>query len=228
MAIPTKDSLLVAWGSNFDVKVTASPVTYNLDAAQAAAFTAAYTPFVAAYDAVAAAREAGTRSRVLTATKDTAKAALLRLGRELYGLVQDSNSVSAADKEDVGVVVRDTTPSPIPPPALAPGIQILATTGNTVQLRLFDTGDSGRRGKPAGVDGAGVFSFVGAAAPTEESAWNFEGNTGRTRVDVTFPAGTAAGARVWFTAFWFNQRKERGPAANPVGTNIPGGAAMAA
>lgn len=228
MAIPTKDSLLVAWGSNFGTKVTASPLTYNLTAAQATAFNGAYTPFVTAYDELAAAREAGTRSMVLTATKDAAKTELLRIGRELYALVQDSLSVSAADKQDVGVVVRDLNPTPTPPPAQAPGIEIRATVGNTVKIRLFDVADSARRGKPLGVIGASVFSFVGASAPTEESAWTFEGNTGLTRLDITFPPETAPGARVWFTAYWFNQRKQRGPAANPAGTNIPGGAAMAA
>ena len=79
-----------------------------------------------------------------------------------------------------------------------------------------------------GVDGASVFSFVGAAAPTDESAWKFEGNTTRTVVNVLFPNTVAAGAKVWFTAFWFNPRAQRGPASAPVGTNIPGGGAMAA
>jgi hypothetical protein len=28
---------------------------------------------------------------------------------------------------------------------------------------------------------------------------------------------------VWLTAFWFNGRKQSGPACAPVGTNLPGG-----
>jgi len=228
MSVPTKDSLLVPWGSNFDTKVTASPTTYSLVAGQATAFHAAYTPYVTAYNAVATAREAGTRSKVLTATKDAAKATLLRLARELYAIVQDSNSVSAANKEDVGVKVRKTTQTPVPPPAEAPGIAVLATVGNTVKLRLFDVTDPVRRRRPPGTDGAAIFSFVGVTAPTEESGWNFEGNTGVTDISINFPPATPAGAKVWFSAFWFNQRKQRGPAAAPVGTNMPGGAAMAA
>jgi hypothetical protein len=228
MAIPKKDSLLVPWGSNFDVKVTASPVTYALTAAQALSFHTAYQSYVAAYNDVATARSAGTRSRVLTQIKETAKAGLLRVGRELYAIVQESNSVPPADKEDVGVLVRKTTTSPVPAPSAAPGISILATVGNTIKLRLFDSVDTARRGKPLGVDGAAVFSYVGATAPTEESAWTFEGNTARPRIDIVFPAETPAGSKVWFTAFWFNQRKQRGPAASPIGSNLPGGAAMAA
>lgn len=228
MAVPTRDSLLIPWGSNFDVKVTLSPPTYSLVAAQATAFHAAYTPYVTAYNAMMSARAAGTQSKVLTSTTASAKLTLLKIARELYAIVQSSNAVSPANKEDVGVVVRKVHPTPIPVPGEAPGIAVIATVGNTVKIRLFDVTDPTRRRRPPGTDGASVFSFVGAAAPTEESGWNFEGNSGVSDVSITFPSGTPAGAKVWFTAAWFNGRKQRGPAASPVGTNMPGGAAMAA
>jgi hypothetical protein len=118
--------------------------------------------------------------------------------------------------------------TPVPAPGNPPGIDIVSSVGNTVKIRLHDSTSSTRRGKPAGVSGASVFSFVGAVAPTDQAGWNFEGNTSKTVVDVAFPSTTASGAKVWFTAFWFNARKQSGPAAAAVGTNIPGGAAMAA
>ena len=118
--------------------------------------------------------------------------------------------------------------TPVPPPATAPVIDILSAVGNTVKIRLHAAGDSSRRGKPAGCDGAAVYSFVGAVPPTDEAAWRFEGITSRTRVDVSFPSTVAPGSQVWFTAFWFNERKQNGPAATKVTTNLPGGGAMAA
>ncbi len=51
MAVPTKDSLLLNWATNFNTRGTASPVTFGLVAAQMTAFTAVYTPFVTAYNA---------------------------------------------------------------------------------------------------------------------------------------------------------------------------------
>ena len=57
---------------------------------------------------------------------------------------------------------------------------------------------------------------MGATPPAELSAWKFEGNTGRTTIDVLFPTSVASGATVWFTAFWFNPRKQQGPACDPV------------
>jgi hypothetical protein len=47
-------------------------------------------------------------------------------------------------------------------------------------------------------------------------------------VDVLFPATVASGATVWLSAFWFNPRKQPGPACDPVSANLPGGGAMAA
>ncbi len=83
-------------------------------------------------------------------------------------------------------------------------------------------------GKPAGVSGASIFSYVEATAPSDISAWKFEGNTGKTAV-VVFPNTTAAGATVWLTAFWFNPRKQSGPACTPVSTNVQrGSVSMAA
>jgi hypothetical protein len=131
-------------------------------------------------------------------------------------------------RSDLGLTVKDVEPTPIPPPAFAPSIIIESTTGNVVRIRMMDPANPTRRGKPDGVDGIAVFSFVGAAAPAEEGDWKFEGNTTRTTSDVMFPAATPAGSKVWFTAFYFNARKQSGPAATPAGTNIPGGSAMAA
>ena len=227
MAIPTNDNLLIAWGSNFDQKVTASPVTYNLTAAQATAFHGAYMPFVAAASAEAVAKASGTRSTVLSTTTRTCKTNLLLLGRELYAIVQSARNVSPSDKQDVGVKVRKP-PSPIPPPADAPGIAVVATVGNTVKVRLFDLTASARRGKPGGCAGAQIFTFAGPSPATDEAAWTFQGTTGKTRLDITFPSDIAPGARVWITARWFNNRQQTGPAATPVGTNIAGGSAMAA
>jgi hypothetical protein len=221
--LPSRDSLLLAWSANFSTRITADAVALGLTAAQATAYATLQSNFEAAMAAI----DPGVRSKSLVATKNAARLALKTSARLLAKIIQGQASVTDAQKIELGLNVR-SAPTPIPPPADAPGITILSTVGNTVKLRLFDAIDSANRGRPAGTDGASVFSFVGAAAPTEESEWNFEGVTSRTKIDITFPEATAPGAKVWFTAFWFNERKQSGPAATPVGVNIPGGAAMAA
>jgi hypothetical protein len=160
--------------------------------------------------------------------KDEARVDLVAYCREVARAVQGTMTVTNQQRYDLGLTVREAEPSPIPPPASKPGLDIIATTGNTVKIRLHDSTSSSRRGKPAGVAGAAVFAFVGPAAPTDPALWRFQGNTTRTTFDVTFPPETAPGARVWLCAFWFNPRAQSGPACDPVGTNIPGGASMAA
>lgn len=223
VTFPASDTGLLAWSLNFSTRITAAPVPLGLTAAQATAYGTLHTNFSNAMAAI----DPGERSKSLVSAKNAARSALKTSARQLASIIQGQPAVTDAQKIDLGLTVRNA-PTPIPPPANAPGITILSTAGNTVKLRLIDAVDSANRGKPAGVDGASVFSFVGAAAPTEEAEWNFEGVTSKTRIDIVFPETITPGARVWFTAFWFNARKQNGPAATPVGTNIPGGAAMAA
>jgi hypothetical protein len=223
--LPSRDAELVTWSNNFKVKISAAPTTYGLTAAMATAYTTLHNNFVTAYNT---ANDPLTRSPVNVTAKDTAKAALIANARMLARTVQGTSTVTAAQKEDLGLNPRDNQPSPIPVPASAPDIDIISTNGNTVKIRLHEAGEPTKRGKPAGVAGAAVFSHVGATAPTDEADWKFEGLTTKTALDITFPAATAPGSKVWITAFWRNPRDQSGPAATPVTTNIPGGSAMAA
>lgn len=222
MAIPKKDADCIAWGANFLAKVTPTPGNYSMTAAQCTALQALYDSYQGAYQVVAEAREAGARSKELTSTKDLAKAAFLQPARNYYADIQASVTIAPPLKETAGVVVKKTSPTPPPIPADAPEIDIIATTGRTASLRLHQA-DSTKRAKPTAVIGAAVFSYVGTSAPAEISAWQWQGNTGKTRTNVTFPASVPAGATVWFTAVWFNNRKETGPMAQPKSTNLPGG-----
>jgi hypothetical protein len=97
-----------------------------------------------------------------------------------------------------------------------------------VKLRIHG-GKSLGRGKPPGVKGSSILSYVGENAPDEMSQWKFEGNTTRSTLDVEFPPTVPAGAKVWLTAFWFNPRMQSGQACTPQFTNLQyGGLSQAA
>lgn len=181
MSIPLKDSLLVPYGANFDAKVTASPQTYSLTAPQALAFHNAYATFLAEYNAVAEAREAGTRSKMLTAAKTTAKKNLLRIGRELYGLVQNSLVVSNADKIDIGVHVRDSQPSPRPVPGTPGDFTVELRGDGALQLRW-------KCANPPGTAGT-IYQIARRIGATGEFV--LLGGTGtKSYLDTTVPAGS--------------------------------------
>ena len=225
MAVPTKDSLLAVYAPNFSGIITASPTTYNVTTAQAAALATATDNFVEAYNA---ARAEGTRSKSLTATKTSMKIALLSLLRPMYGAIQASATVTNTQKVNLGITIR-RTPTPVPAPSTEPVVTVVSVTGRTVKLRLRDAANPHRVGRPVGVASATILSYVGATPPAGIGAWRFEGNVSKTLIDVVFPDTVAPGALVWFTVFWSNRKDEAGPACDPVSTYLQyGSVSMAA
>jgi hypothetical protein len=220
MAVPTNDNLLANWSTNFSSKISSTPTAFGLTAALATSYAALHTTFLAAH---AAASVPGTRSQSLVSAKNSAKLPLLANARYLYQIVQGTPSVTNAQRDDLGIKIRKTEPTPTPIPANPPALIVQSVSGWTARIKLRDAVDAARRGRPAGTTGAAVFSFVGASAPADIANWQFEGNTGKTELDVQFDTTLAAGARVWMTAMWFNGAKQSGPACAPVSTNLPGG-----
>ncbi|HEX8520629.1 MAG TPA: hypothetical protein VF669_00150 [Tepidisphaeraceae bacterium] len=216
--LPNSDSALLAWSLNFKSLIISSPTAFGLTTALASAYGTLHDSYASAL----AACDPAIRTRGAVATKNTAKNALKANARLLADLVRGTASVTNAQKLALGLTVRSAG-SPIPPPSDAPGLDVVSVSAWTVNIKLHDAAVAGKRGKPPGVSGASVFTFVGANPPVDISAWQFVGNTGKTKLSVPFPNTLAAGAKVWLAAFWFNPRKQSGPVCAPVGTNLPGG-----
>jgi hypothetical protein len=215
---PSSDAGLLAWSLNFSNLITATPTAYGLTSAQATAYLAVHT----AYATALAACDPASRSKSNVVAKNAARTTLKTQAKLLANLVNGTATVTNAQKTALGLNVR-AKPQPIPAPSAAPGLDVISVSAWTVSLKLHDSAAGSKRGKPAGVSGASIFSFVGPVAPNDIGSWQFEGNTGKTKVDITFPNTTAAGTKIWLTAFWFNGRKQSGPACAPVSTNLQGG-----
>jgi hypothetical protein len=227
MGFSRKDSVLSAQAQNFSTVLAASPATYNEVAATATAVTTAVTAYVDALGILTEARANGTRSQQQTADKDSARLAMLELIRPIYASVAASTSISDADKIAIGAHVRDAHNTPAPLIDYAPLMSVVKVDGNTVTLRMADPNEPTSKRRPPFVLGMALFSFVGDEAPTDPAAFKFEGNTGRTEVSVTFPASEGtAGQTVFFTSFFFNNRKQSGPAATPISATLGAGSAM--
>ncbi len=216
--LPRTDAGLLAWSLNFKTLITASPITYGLTAALATSYGTLHD----AYASALADCDPNIRTKAAVVAKNQARTELKNEARLLANLVNGTASVTDAQKTELGLTVRDE-PTPIPPPSAAPVLESVSLNAGPVKIRLRDATSGENRGRPAGTFGASVFSAVGATAPTDISEYKFEGSTGKVKVDVDFPDTLAAGTKVWLTAFWFNGRKESGPACPPVSVNLPGG-----
>ena len=222
--IPTRDALLLDWSNNFHSLIQSAPTTYGLTAAQATSYGTLNTSWSDAYTTATA---PSTRTRGTIAAKNAARKLVIANARLLARIVQATASVTAQQKIDLGLTPRDVTPSPINPPTQAPVLEIVSALGRTLKVNLRSVG-SDRRGKPDGVHGASIFSFVGATAPASIEDWVFQGSTTRTSFEVEFAPSVPAGSQVWLTAFWFNPRSQSGPACTPISAYIAGGVAAAA
>ncbi len=223
--IPSKEADLLLWSNNFSTLINADAVAYGLTLTQASDYAALNTAYAAALQA---ANDNGTRTPSAIVTKNNAKAALIAFARELAGIVRENPNVTDTQKSNLGLNVPNPEPSPVPVPEYPPVMYVERTFGRTVRIRLRDMENTDRRGKPDGVIGATVLYYVGATVPDDVTAWSFYCNDGRTIVDVTIPTSVPEGSKVWITAFWFNTRKESGPAASPIYTNVVGGLVQAA
>ncbi len=222
--IPSRQSVFVSWTTNFAARISATPTAFGLTAGQATAYQTLNDAFLAAY---ALTSSDATRTPSAIIAKDEAMATLKTSARALAGIIQECPIVTNPQRSDLGLTVRDIVPSPVTIPAFAPDVDVVSATGRVVRIRIHDS-QSERRGKPDGVAGAVVYSFVGATPPDAITEWTFEGTTTRTSINIVFPDSVAAGAMVWFTACWFNPRQQNGPSANTVSANLPGGLSMAA
>lgn len=214
--LPTREVDLVAWSSNFNTKINATPTNFGLSAIQATAYGLLHAAFSAAWTA---ANENSTRTPSAIQTKNTTKANLISGPngiRELASIVQAFPGTTNTERSDLGLTVPDPEPSPVPVPEVAPILSVESVSGRSFKLRLQDAENPLNRGKPAGVAGATIFRFIGAIPPADLNDWTYVANCTRTRVLVELPVTVAPATQVWFTAFWFNTKAESSPKATDV------------
>ena len=222
--LPRIDAKFLNWSANFGDLIATDPPEFGLSEKQVTDFNNLLGAFRASYERAV---EPSTKTTVAVAEKNASRDALRLDARRLVSIIGGQATVMDAQRVALGIVVRDTSPTPVARPAYPPLIEVRQAAGNGVTIRLLDSRDTSRRGRPAAAIGATVFSFVGDAAPVEEGTWTYEGNTSKATLTVQFPQLLAPGTKVWFTAFWYNRKAESGPPAIPVTCNLPGGAAMA-
>ncbi len=211
--LPRTDAGLLSWSANFLARIQLDPTVYGLTADDAAD----YALLQAQYDQkLSAATDPLTRGGSTILAKNIARDFLAAESRKLARIIQANPAVTNQQKYDLALNVRAAR-TPIPPPAEVPVLDLMSVSGRTVEIRLHN-GTSTRRGKPAGVAGANLFSFVGETPPADLKAWTFQQGDSRTKATITFDNSVAPGSRVWLCARWFNAKLQPGPTCAPVGT----------
>lgn len=215
--IPRKDSELVTFSLNLSTKINLDPTIYGLTITQASDYAALQTAYSNAYTV---ANTDSTRTKPTIVAKDEARAALVESTRQLVDIVQAYPGTTNEMRADLQITIRDTEPTPAPIPSTKPDMSIESTSGRTIRIRLRDADNPTSLGRPDGVAGANIMYYVGETAPSLSTEWVFGSMAGRPTTTLIIPGTVPAGSKIWITAFWFNTRKQVGPFATPLYTNI--------
>ena len=216
MSVPyfrMSDANLLIWSNSFSQHLTTTPAVFHVSPEMAASYAGLNTAFDTALSVW---RDQSTKTPVASANKKAARENLLAMAKYLVNSINSNPLTTQAQRDELGIKARKT-PSPIPAPSQSPIIDVISVSGRVVKIGLHT---EGKRGRPVGVQGASVFTFVGADAPVDTAAWKFEGLITKTKFDISFEQSTAANT-VWVTANWYNERGQTGVACAPVSINLP-------
>lgn len=193
--IPARDSLFANWLLNFASLIAASPSTYGLVAADAAAISAQQVAWQAAYDL---AIDPSTRTPAAVAGKDATRAQSEALVRPYAIMIRNNGGVSNVSKVNVGVTVPDLTPTPVPPPVTSPALVLMAATPGLHQLQFRDSLSPLLKRKPAGVIGLELFRAIGTVAATDPAQASYLSTITKTPFVVSTPPADAGKRAVYF------------------------------
>lgn len=206
--IPQRDGDLDAYANNWRTLLTAAPVTYGMTAPDAVAITNAYNTFHAAYLLVT---NPATRTHAQVVAKDIAKASMLVLLRDQYGIIKANPAVLDANKTTLGIRVNDPVPTPIPPPSTAPILTVVNDASLRQQVLVADEATPTVRRKPAGVVGLLLYRSVGTVPATDPAQIAFNGLFTRTPATPDDFDAADAGKIASYVGRWTNAKGEEGP-----------------
>lgn len=214
--LPQRDAELDTWALNFSTLITAAPATYGLSAPDGVAIATAYNTFHTAY---LAATNPSTRTQAAVETKNLQKANLLNVVRGYAATIRANRAVTNANKMNLGLHVRDTTPTPVPPPATRPVLAIGRMTQGSMEVRATDEATPNRRARPNGAAGLLLYRAVGTTAVNDPSEATFLTFVGKPEALSTFAPADNGKVATYF-ARWTNSKGEVGPWSQSVSSSI--------
>lgn len=158
--IPAKLADFSDWLENFATLIAVDPTDYGLIAGDASAISAQNTAFQAAY---LASTNPITRTSATVATTRGARAAALAVVRPYAMRINANQTVTDAQRADLGITIRTVTPTPVPPPATAPVLSLRAAIPGQYTMDYRDSVNPDPKAKPGNVIGCEIVMALGVA-----------------------------------------------------------------
>ena len=214
--IPAKDPNALIWMQNFAQKLTVSPGTYFVSAADALAITGAVNLFGSM---LAISNDPALKTKVTVADKDDARTAAEQICRQFASLIKVNAGISDAAKIAAGVRPVNTSREPIEVPMTSPIVNAIAATPGAHTLRFADsmTPDSGA--KPFGASDLLLFVAVADQMVMNPDLAKFVGKFTRNPISVDFGAEDN-GKQATYFAKWSSRKGTVGPWSLPISLAI--------
>lgn len=226
--LPTRDQDLLAFATNMNAKIAASPGQWGLTDTQTAVFNTLVTTFTAA---MATLQDPMMQAPPYVQAKNDARRLLIEDAngiRKLVDIIQAYPDTTNEMRTEINITIRDTTPTPIAPPLTKPNAKITSVNDNTVYFYLRDSAEPDHRSRPTGVASAKVITWIGEDPPLDFSEWGNGTVVSKLEGSVSVPINSPALSKVWIRACWMNAKNQTGPFGPAVWTNLAGGVAAQA
>jgi len=196
--IPATDAGLITWGDNFATLLTADPTAYGEDAASALVVQNAFDAYEAAYNL---ANDPSTRTPSTVADKDAERVSFEAAARPTAQRINARSSVTNIQRSDLGITIRKTTRTPVPPPATAPAVTLRSQIPGVATIQIRDEATPTSKAKPLGVIGVDLHVQVGGTSPVDFEAVPLAKTVGKTPNTLEFDPGDA-GSTAYVVARW--------------------------
>jgi hypothetical protein len=214
--IPSREADLLTFAQTFSTTLSGEFASYGLinsDATSLATLVSAYA------GAFAVANDPATRTGSKLIEKDIAKGQLVAALRSLSARIQANPGVTAAQRNDIGLPIRDRIPTPVPAPATKPVLELAGEDVCRHLVRIRDEANPSSRAKPEGSVGAQVFVFVGDNPPLDLEKWSLKGVATKGSFMIDYAEGDI-GKKAHVAARWTNRTGEAGPRSDAVSRMI--------
>jgi hypothetical protein len=218
--LPRREADLRMWSITFNARLQTEYSAYGLRASQAAQYAQAHDAFLTAFER---ANTPATRTKSAVQMKNDAQKVLRRTARHFARIIHAHPAVSDVQKAELGLTITrgGGKQALLPAPDTRPWLTADVQSGGRVQVRLRDSAQPFRKGRPAGVKGAILQRWCGEHPPDDVKRWVLWAMTTRTRVSLLLPHDVPPGTPIWLTAHWVNPRQEAGPLAHPIRVFTP-------
>jgi hypothetical protein len=97
--------------------------------------------------------------------------------------------VTNLQRSDLGITIRKTTRTPVPPPATAPAVTLRSQIPGVAAIQIRDETTPTTKAKPLGVIGVDLHVYVGDTPPASFADYPLAKTTGKTPNTLSFSGG---------------------------------------